>query len=122
MNEHAIRQALEHLARGLSDGNLGRIAAGWAMPALMLSDAGATVLGDAGELERVLPRPQSGIDHEASYRRDRRWNTSTCCRRDWRRSMCDGRLTTRLASNGRAGAHTTSCSSARMAMYRYEWP
>jgi hypothetical protein len=26
MNEHAIRQPLEHLARGLSDGELGRIA------------------------------------------------------------------------------------------------
>jgi hypothetical protein len=56
MNEHAIRQALEHLARGLSDGDLGRIAARWVMPALILSDAGATVVGDAGELERFFVR------------------------------------------------------------------
>jgi hypothetical protein len=76
MNEHAIRQAFEHLARGLDDGDLGRIAAGWAMPALVLSDAGATVVGDAGELERVFAqapvRPWPWVDRVAGGRRSKR--------------------------------------------------
>jgi hypothetical protein len=56
MNEHGIREALERLGRGLSDGDLGTIARGWVMPALMLSDAGATVVGDAREIEELFAR------------------------------------------------------------------
>jgi hypothetical protein len=121
MNEHAIRQALEHLARGLSDGDLGRIAARWVMPALILSDAGATVVDDAGELERFFVQATEWYQSRGLVSTRPEVEHIDICRRGWRRSMCDGRLTTRLASNDRASAHTTSCSRVRMAIYRYEW-
>ncbi len=54
MNKTEINKVLERLGQGLSTGDLQAVADCWAVPALFLSEAEATVLADAGQLKKLF--------------------------------------------------------------------
>jgi hypothetical protein len=54
MDNDKITQALEHLGRALSAGDLRGVSSCFEVPGLFLSDDGATVLADASQLEKLF--------------------------------------------------------------------
>ncbi len=60
MNEQSIRRCLEHIGQALSAADPHGIADCWALPALVLSDEGAIVLTEAGQIESFFTRAIEG--------------------------------------------------------------
>jgi hypothetical protein len=56
MNNEEIRALLERLGQALSAGDLRGTSNCWEVPAVVLSDEGATVLADAGAIEKLFAR------------------------------------------------------------------
>jgi hypothetical protein len=54
MNDEKIRSSLECLGQALSTGDLREVSRCWEVPALVLSDEGATVLADANQIEKLF--------------------------------------------------------------------
>ena len=54
MDSDKIKQLLERLGRTLSAGDLRGVSSCFELPAVFLSDDGATILADAGELEKLF--------------------------------------------------------------------
>jgi hypothetical protein len=51
MDKDQIRQLLERLGQAISSGDLKGVSTCWTFPAMFLSEAGATVLAEASQLE-----------------------------------------------------------------------
>jgi hypothetical protein len=56
MEKETMRELLERLGQALSAGDLRATSSCWAVPAVFLSDEGATVLADADEIEKLFAR------------------------------------------------------------------
>jgi NTF2-like protein (DUF6841) len=54
MDEDKIRQLLERLGQAVSSGDLKGVSSCWEIPALFLSDEGATAFANSGEIEKVM--------------------------------------------------------------------